>query len=71
MAWFFESQATTTIVVTRYADSVQDGDTLSPPGERRAEELARILSDVDVVAGIVFLCSLGLLKKEKENTDAQ
>jgi len=55
MAWFFELQATTTIIVTRYADqsvvaSVDPG--LSPSGQRRARELARVLGDVDVVAGV-------------------
>ncbi len=55
LAWFFESQATTTVIVTRYAE-VLNNDTgnppLSPRGQRRAQELARILGDVDVVAGV-------------------
>jgi hypothetical protein len=51
MAWFFESQATTTIIVTRYADTLPSGS-LSDSGEARAQELARLLGDVDVVAGI-------------------
>jgi phosphohistidine phosphatase SixA len=55
MAWFFESQATTTVIVSRYADRsvltpVDPG--LSPRGQLRAQELARVLGDVDVVAGI-------------------
>jgi len=55
LAWFFESQATTTIIVTRYADIlVSGGDDvgLSPHGQVRAQEIARVLGDVDVVAGI-------------------
>jgi phosphohistidine phosphatase SixA len=55
MAWFFESQATTTVIVARHADPsvlipVDPG--LSPQGERRAQELARVLGDVDVVRGV-------------------
>ena len=55
LAWFFESQATTTVIVTRYADAAaaEGGDPgLSPIGEQRAHELARLLGDVDVVAGV-------------------
>ncbi|NND54246.1 MAG: histidine phosphatase family protein [Gammaproteobacteria bacterium] len=55
LAWFFESQATTTIIVTRYADTLVAGGNdpgLSPHGQVRAQELARVLGDVDVVAGI-------------------
>jgi hypothetical protein len=55
LAWFFESQATTTVIVTRYADkataAVADPG-LSLPGEQRAHELARVLGDADVVAGV-------------------
>lgn len=55
LAWFFESQATTTIIFTRYAEVEQGGGEnpgLSPAGQARAEELARVLGDVDVVAGV-------------------
>lgn len=55
LAWFFESQATTTVIVTRYADVLSTGGDdppLSPHGQRRAQELARVLGDVDVVAGL-------------------
>ena len=51
MAWFFESQATTTIIVTRYADALPNGS-LSESGEQRANELARLLGEIDVVAGV-------------------
>ncbi len=54
LAWFFESQATTTVIFVRHADrAVEDGENsgLSAAGQARAEELVRVLVDVDVVAG--------------------
>ncbi len=55
LAWFFESQATTTIIFVRHAEKeLNSGDdpALSDAGRRRAAELARQLVDADVVAGI-------------------
>jgi broad specificity phosphatase PhoE len=55
LAWFFESQATTTIIFVRHAEKVLnagDDQTLSPEGQRRAAELARQMVDADVVAGV-------------------
>jgi len=55
LAWFFESQATTTVIVVRYADlqaTDRPNPGLSSSGQRRATELARVLGDVDVVAGV-------------------
>ncbi len=55
LAWFFESQATTTVIVTRYADKAPAAiadQGLSLPGEQRARELARVLGDADVIAGV-------------------
>jgi broad specificity phosphatase PhoE len=55
LAWFFESQATTTMIFVRHAEkSLDDGDDpgLSPAGQLRAAELSRQLVDADVVAGI-------------------
>jgi broad specificity phosphatase PhoE len=57
LAWFFESQATTTIIFVRNAEidpaTVAGGDpTLSGLGRRRAELLADALADIDVVAGV-------------------
>ena len=55
LAWFFESQATTTIIFARYAEVTGEGGEnpgLSPAGQARAEELARVLGDADVVAGV-------------------
>ena len=55
LAWFFELQATTTIIVSRYADTLVGTEAdprLSPLGQVRSNELARVLGDVDVTAGI-------------------
>lgn len=55
LAWFFESQATTTIIFVRHAEKTVDASddpSLSPAGERRAAELARQMVDADVVAGV-------------------
>ncbi|NND35933.1 MAG: histidine phosphatase family protein [Gammaproteobacteria bacterium] len=55
LAWVFESQATTTVVFVRYAE-LATGDSgnpgLSPAGRARAAELARVVGDIDVVAGV-------------------
>lgn len=55
LAFFFESQATTTVIVVREADvatGLGDDVGLSPVGAMRAEELSRVLADVDVVQGL-------------------
>ena len=55
LAWFFESQATTTLIFVRHADKAElpaDDPALSAAGQRRAVALANALIDVDVVAGI-------------------
>jgi broad specificity phosphatase PhoE len=55
LAWFFESQATTTIIFVRHAEKAAmpaDDPGLSSAGQRRVAELTRQLKDVDVVAGI-------------------
>ena len=55
LAWFFESQATTTMIFVRHAEKAlepADDPGLSPAGQARAAELARQLVDADVVAGI-------------------
>lgn len=54
IAFFFESQATTTVILVRNADvasGLGDDLGLSPVGEIRAEELSRVLADVDVIQG--------------------
>lgn len=55
LAWFFELQATTTIIFVRHAEKAAmpaDDPALSEAGKRRAAELARQLVDADVVAGV-------------------
>ena len=55
LAWFFESQATTTVIFVRHAEKATvpaDDPGLSPAGQRRVAELTRQLRDADVVAGI-------------------
>ncbi|MBT8091149.1 MAG: histidine phosphatase family protein [Gammaproteobacteria bacterium] len=55
LAWFFESQATTTVIFVRHAERatqpVEDPG-LSEAGRQRAAELARQLVDADVVPGV-------------------
>ena len=55
LAWFFESQATTTIIFVRHAEKAAmpaDDPGLSEAGQRRVAELTRQLVDADVVAGV-------------------
>lgn len=55
LAWFFESQATTTIIFVRHAEKAavpEDDPALSEAGRRRVAELTRQLVDADVVAGV-------------------
>ncbi len=55
LAWFFESQATTTIIFVRHAERASvpaDDPGLSEAGKQRVAELTRQLKDADVVAGI-------------------
>ncbi|MEO7387477.1 MAG: hypothetical protein ABIX37_11115 [Gammaproteobacteria bacterium] len=55
LAFFFESQATTTVIFVRYADQLAgngDESGLSATGNLRAEELSRVLGDVDVIQGL-------------------
>ena len=55
LAWFFELQATTTIILVRHAEQTQGeaaDPSLSEAGRRRAAELARQMVAADVVAGV-------------------
>ena len=55
LAWFFESQATTTVIFVRHAEKAAepaDNPGLSNAGKRRAAELARQLVDADVIPGL-------------------
>ena len=54
-AWFFESQATTTVIFVRHADRAAGQEAnpgLSLSGQQRAQELSRLLMEVDIVAGV-------------------
>ena len=68
LAWFFESQATTTIIFVRHAEhtSAPTGDPgLSAAGQLRATELARQLVDADVVAGVDAVYSTPLKRSQE------
>ncbi len=68
LAWFFESQATTTIIFVRHAEKAvapADDPGLSPAGERRVAELTRQLRDADVVAGIDAVYSTPFRRTEE------
>lgn len=55
LAWFFEAQATTTLIFVRHAEraEVPAADPgLTDAGQARAKLLAEVLKDVDVVAGV-------------------
>ena len=55
LAWFFESQATTTIIFVRHAEKEavpEDDPELSEAGRRRVAVLTRQMLDADVVAGV-------------------
>ncbi len=68
LAWFFESQATTTVIFVRHAEKATlptDDPGLSEPGKRRAAELARQLVDADVVAGVDAVYSTSYRRTEE------
>lgn len=55
LAWFFESQATTTVIFVRHAEKAlvpENDPPLSLAGQRRVAELTRQLVDADVLAGV-------------------
>ena len=68
LAWFFESQATTTVIFVRHAEKAlepADDPGLSPAGQRRVAELTRQLKDADVVAGIDVVYSTPYRRTEE------
>jgi broad specificity phosphatase PhoE len=68
LAWFFESQATTTIIFVRHAEkaAMPEADPgLSDAGVRRVTELTRQLVDADVVAGIDSIYSTPFLRTQE------
>ena len=55
LAWFFESQATTTIIFVRHAEKADTGGSdpgLSPAGQKRVAELTRQMLKADVIQGV-------------------
>ena len=55
LSWFFESQVTTTVIITTHAELETDlssNSGLSDEGIERANHLASTLSSVDVIAGL-------------------
>ena len=68
LAWFFESQATTTVIFVRHAEKATlptDDPGLSEAGKQRAAELARQLVDADVVAGVDAVYSTSYRRTEE------
>jgi broad specificity phosphatase PhoE len=68
LAWFFESQATTTVIFVRHAERAAvpaDDPGLSEAGKRRAAELARQLVDADVIAGVDAIYSTSFRRTEE------
>ncbi len=68
LAWFFESQATTTVIFVRHAEKAAepaDDPGLSPAGERRVAELTRQLVDADVIAGVDAVYSTPFRRTEQ------
>ena len=68
VAWFFDSQATTTIILVRHAEpagTLNSDAPLSTLGQRRAELLARTLGDVDVIRGLDAIYAIPLAVAEQ------
>lgn len=68
LAWFFELQATTTVIFVRHAEKAlvpTDDPGLNEAGKRRAAELARQLVDADVVAGVDAIYSTSYRRTEE------
>ena len=68
LAWFFELQATTTIIFVRHAEKEAfpaDDPGLSAAGKQRAAELARQLVDADVIKGIDAIYSTSYRRTEE------
>jgi len=68
LAWFFELQATTTVIFVRHAEKElvpADDPGLSEAGKRRAAELARQLVVADVIAGVDAIYSTSYRRTEE------
>ena len=71
LAWFFELQATTTVIFVRHAEKAAlpaDDPGLSEAGKSRAAELARQLVDADDIAGIDAVYSTSYRRTEETVT---
>jgi broad specificity phosphatase PhoE len=73
LAWFFESQATTTILFVRHTDTdvFVEGDNpgLNANGFARAEALADFVQDIDVIAGVDAIYA-SEFKRTQQTADA-
>ena len=68
LAWFFESQATTTLIFVRHAEQVSHNErdpSLSEAGRQRVAELTRQLVDADVIAGIDAIYATPLKRSQE------
>jgi broad specificity phosphatase PhoE len=68
LAWFFELQATTTVIFVRHAEketTAGNDPELSVAGQIRAAELARQLVDADVTAGVDAIYSTTYRRTEQ------
>jgi len=68
LAWFLESQATTTVIFVRHAEKASipaDDPGLSLAGQQRVAELTRQLVDADVVAGVDAVYSTSFRRTEE------
>jgi len=68
LAWFLESQATTTVIFVRHAEKASipaDDPGLSLAGQQRVAELTRQLVDADVVAGVDAIYSTPFRRTEE------
>lgn len=68
VAWFFDSQSTTTILIVRHAEpaaALAEDPPLSEAGERRAALLADSLYDVDVIRGLDAIYAVPLRAAEQ------
>jgi broad specificity phosphatase PhoE len=76
LAWFFEQQATTIVIFVRFAEPEPGragNEPLSPAGRERAEELRRVLMDVDVDRGVnaIYVSSYRPTRETAEPTARQ
>ncbi len=69
-AWFFESQATTTVIFVRHTDidrpqELADDPPLNAAGRARADLLARFVESIDVVQGVDAVYETGTRRSEQ------